>query len=122
MAQEKYKQLLAKQAQAAVSLVTAKAAMPSMRVVEYATTPGDKEWPKPKYLYPGALAVGLILGLAAALIISYANGRIRREHVEQGRTEVPVYGAITVATRGRPLTVVPRIKGEEISSSERVSG
>jgi uncharacterized protein involved in exopolysaccharide biosynthesis len=108
LAQDKYSQLASKHAQAMVSEVTAEAAMPSMRIVEVAGEPSEKTWPKPKILYPAAFFVAIILGLAAAMARSYGSGRLRREHVERGRGEAPLYG--TVRLRSLPL-VVPSGRG-----------
>jgi uncharacterized protein involved in exopolysaccharide biosynthesis len=106
LSQEKYKSLLSKQAQASVSLVTARTTMPSMRAVENAVTPLNKDWPEPKYLIPGALVVGLVLGTVIAVFMSYASGRVLREHVEYGRGAAPLYGTIGALTDRRTLAVV----------------
>jgi uncharacterized protein involved in exopolysaccharide biosynthesis len=111
--QEKYQQLLAKQAQAAVSLTTTRATMPSMRLVEYAGRPGSKTSPKTKILYPIALLAGLAAGIAAAVLVTYAGGRVRKEHLERGRRVAPLYGTIAVATRGRPFTVLTHQREHE---------
>lgn len=116
LSQEKYQELLSKQAQAAVSVATAPAAMPSMRVVEYAVPPAKKSWPRAKLLYPVALVVGLLLGIATALTVSYASGRVRREHLEQGRGSVPLYGSLEVPIEGVPLAVVGRRENPDSSS------
>jgi uncharacterized protein involved in exopolysaccharide biosynthesis len=107
LAQDKYQQLTSRWTQADVSLATAKATMPSMRIVEYASTPADKDWPKTKLLYPAALMVGLIMGAAAAVVKNSLRGRVSRRHVERG-AGVPLYGAIAVATEGRPVVIVRR--------------
>jgi uncharacterized protein involved in exopolysaccharide biosynthesis len=108
LSQEKYKELISKQAQAAVSVATAPAAMPSMRVVEYAVPPAKKSWPRAKLLFPAALVVGLTLGVGAAVVVSYASGRVRREHLEHGRGSAPLYGTLGVSLEGIPLAVVSR--------------
>lgn len=118
-ATEKYQALLGKRAQAAVSVTTAGAAMSSLRIVEYAAPPAHAWWPKTKYLYLGALAVGLILGVCAALLMSYADGRIRREHMYRGRRALPLYGSISIATRHLPLAVPPRVQPLAISSTKQ---
>lgn len=105
LAQDKYQQLTTRRTQADVSLATAKATMPSMRIVEYAATPADKDWPKTKLLYPAAIVVGLILGGVAAVIKNSLRGRVSRRHV--GRN-LPLYGAISVVTGGRPIVVARR--------------
>jgi uncharacterized protein involved in exopolysaccharide biosynthesis len=105
LAQEKYKEVMAKQAQASISLSTAMATMPSMRVVEYATPPATPSWPKTRILYPIALAAGLILGTGLALVRSYSSGRIGKEDVADGRGAAPLYGMLHVGTRGRSLSV-----------------
>ncbi len=106
MAQEKYREILSKQAQAAVSVATAKTTMSSMRLVEDAAPPAKKSWPKPKLLYPVALLVGLFLGVALALLRSYTDGRVRREHLEAMRGDLPLYPGISVAPTASPLRVV----------------
>jgi uncharacterized protein involved in exopolysaccharide biosynthesis len=106
LSQEKYKELLAKQAQAAVSVATARTTMSSMRVVEYAVPPADKAWPRLKILYPASLAVALILGLAVAVFKSYTDGRVRLGIVEHGRVPLPVYGTLVIPRGDRALVAV----------------
>ena len=107
-ASELYKQLLVKRGQAAVSLYTSQGTVQSVRIVDYATPPGDKSWPKPKYLYPAALLVGLVLGMGAALVKSQISGRILRGDVAHGRGALPLYGTISVAAGGRAIVVASR--------------
>jgi uncharacterized protein involved in exopolysaccharide biosynthesis len=76
VAQQVYKVLLTKRAQADVSLLSAQAAMPTLRVVDYAVQPASKSWPKAKYLYPLALIVGVILGIIAALVKSLLGSKV----------------------------------------------
>jgi uncharacterized protein involved in exopolysaccharide biosynthesis len=103
LSQEKYKELLAKQAQAAVSVATARTTMSSMRVVEYAVPPADKAWPRLKILYPVSLLVALIVGLAVAVFKSYTDGRVRLGIVEHGRVALPVYGTLVIPRGHRTL-------------------
>ena len=118
LAQEKYQNLKMKQSQAAISEATSKQAMPSMRVVEYATPPGSKWWPSLKILYPSALAVGLLLGMGAALIRSYSSGRIRLEDLERRLGAVPLYGTIPIAAGGSGfLVVLPRGQAAAVPAS-----
>ena len=112
LAQEKYKELLAKRAQAAVSLATARATMPSMRVVEYAVPPARKSWPRLGILYSAALLVALILGLAAAVVKSQLDGRVRWGIVVHGRIPMPVYGTLAVASGRRALVTVRQARIE----------
>lgn len=111
LAQEMYREILAKHAQAEVSFITANAAMPSMRIVEYAVTPAQKSWPKPKILYPSALAIGLFLGTCIALLRSYTSSRVRREHLEAGAGHRPIYGSIRVSTRTQPTLTLQKRAG-----------
>lgn len=106
--QQKFNQLQQKQGQAAATLATIDAVVPSLRVVEYAAVPIDATWPKLKYLYPGALLVGLLLGVGAAALVSLTSGRVGRDHVEGGRGDTPLYGAIAVGRRPPVLTVTQR--------------
>jgi uncharacterized protein involved in exopolysaccharide biosynthesis len=80
LAQEKYRVLQQKQVLASVTEATSRAAVKSMRVVEFASPPDEARWPKLKYLYPGALLVGLILGVPlvaiALLLIAHARPRV----------------------------------------------
>lgn len=119
LAREKYTALALKQAQAAVSLTTAKAGMPSLRVIGYAMPPASRWWPRLKILYPAALMVGLFLGVGVAQVMSLVSGRVVRRHVSGGRGGAPFYGTIGVAAKGRPLAVVPGGRTAAISPSEQ---
>ncbi|MCB2001875.1 MAG: hypothetical protein KDH91_16590 [Rhodoferax sp.] len=105
LATEKYNQLAIKRAQATVSAVTTRAAIPSIRIVDYATTPSEKSWPKPKLLLPAAVVVGLMLGIAAAQIKRFAAGRVRRGFWGRRGGDALVYGVVTAATDWQPLSV-----------------
>jgi hypothetical protein len=89
-----------------VSAVTTKAAIPSIRVVDYASTPSEKTWPKPKLLLPAAMVVGLMLGMAAAQIKRFAAGRVRRGFWGRRGGDALVYGVVTAATDWQPLSVM----------------
>lgn len=93
---EKFQALLNKRAQVEVSLATATAATPSLRVVDYAVAPSSRSWPRAKLLYPAALAVGLLLGLIAAQIKRLAGGRVRRGHWGRRGGDAPIYGWLNV--------------------------
>lgn len=100
-----------------MSGTSAKAVMPSIRIVEYATTPSSKSWPSLKILYPSALFLGLVLGIAMAVISSYASGRVRREYVDRIRGSAPFYGHITVSKAGLPISVQARASAMKASSN-----
>jgi len=51
-AAEKFQALLSKRAQVEVSMATATATAPSLRVVDYAVAPSSRYWPRAKILYP----------------------------------------------------------------------
>ncbi|MDO9091244.1 MAG: GNVR domain-containing protein [Rubrivivax sp.] len=108
LATEKYNQLTIKRAQAMVSAVTTQAAIPSIRVVEYATPPSQKSWPKPKLMIPAALVVGLMLGVAVAQIKRFASGRVRRGFWGRRSGDALVYGVVAAATDWHPLSVTAR--------------
>ena len=110
-ANEKYQALLLKRAQVDVALASTKAAMPSLRVVDYARPPGSKWWPRLKILYPAALIVGLILGVFAALLMNLLSGRVIREHVIRGRGGLAYYGTVSVAALGPPLLAIRAPEG-----------
>jgi uncharacterized protein involved in exopolysaccharide biosynthesis len=107
LATSKYNELASKRAQAMVSAVTTLAAIPSIRVVDYATPPSEKSWPKPKLLIPAALVVGLMLGLAAAQIKRFSAGRVRRGFWGRRTGDALVYGVVAAATDWQPLRVLP---------------
>ena len=113
-----YQQLVEKQIQSSVSLATARAAVSSMRIIEYASPPARKSWPQNKILFPSALVMGLVLGIGGALTRSYTSGRVYRERVEKDGSPMPVYGRISVATRGHPVIVKPSRALRAIDDSE----
>ena len=113
-----YQQLVEKQIQSSVSLATARAAISSMRIIEYASPPARKSWPQNKILFPSALVMGLVLGIGGALTRSYTSGRVYRERVEKDGSPMPVYGRISVATRGHPVIVKPSRALRAIDDSE----
>ncbi len=116
MSQAKYQSLVAKQAEAGVSLATASAATPSMHVVEYAARPASKWWPKIKLLYPAALLVGLLLGVVAAQICSILSGRVHREHMERGPRAMPLYANLAIDPAARHLVVLHTNTGTKSTS------
>ena len=97
--------LIGKRAQASVSLASLRA-MPSIRVVAPAMAPDKKYWPKAIVLYPLALLGGLFLGLALALAKTVILGRIRREHLADGRGSAAFYGLVGVPTRAPRISVL----------------
>ncbi|MDX2149893.1 MAG: hypothetical protein SFV54_04105 [Bryobacteraceae bacterium] len=105
LAQEKYNLLMVKRNQAVLSESTTKRLMPSLRVIERAVPPSDKSWPSLKILYPSALLVGLLLGVAAAVLRYYTSGQVRKDELEKRAGLEPVYGHIRVAAAAVPLPV-----------------
>lgn len=103
-ATEKYLNMIGKRAQASVSLAGLRA-MPSVRIVAEAVRPDNKAWPKGIILYPLALIAGLVLGLIIAVAKSVVMGRVRREHLLQGRS-APFYGLVGVPTSAPRISVV----------------
>ena len=108
VAAEKYQALLSKRAQVEVSMATAKAASPSLRVIDYAVPPASKSWPRAKILYPAALGLGLVLGLMAAQIKRLASGRIRRGTWGRRTGDAPIYGSVVVQPGSLPLALLNR--------------
>lgn len=105
LAEQLYFNVVAKRTQAAVSAVTIRSIMPSMRVVEYATTPEQPWWPRLKLLYPAGLVLGLVLGVAVALLASLLSGRVRRGHLAGGRGGAELYGVLGVAPGATTLAI-----------------
>lgn len=113
-AAEKFQALLNKRAQVEVSLATATAATPSLRVVDYAVAPSSRSWPRARLLYPAAIAVGLVLGLIAAQIKRLAGGRVRRGHWGRRGGDAPIYGWLMVPLVP-PVTLVQRPAGPAVA-------
>jgi len=108
VAAEKYQRLLFRKMEAEVSKTALAVAPSTVSVVEYATPPSSKYWPRFKYLYPGALMAGLLLGTVAAVIRSLTAGRLLQDHIERGRIAFPVYATIGRGGRARDIAVLPQ--------------
>jgi hypothetical protein len=63
-----------------------------------------------------------MLGLAASVVMSYTDGRVRRATLERGRWTMPLYGSIPVAVGSRPLTVVWPRREDPPEAGKRESG
>jgi uncharacterized protein involved in exopolysaccharide biosynthesis len=111
LAKEKYQRLLFRRMEAEVSASSAAAVAASVQVVDYAVPPTGKAWPRLKYLYPGALLVGLGLGVITAVLRTLTSGRLMRSHMDTGRIAAPVYATVGTDRRSRFLTVVSRQSG-----------
>ncbi len=118
LAQEKYNTLMAKLAQAQVSLASNRALPPTIRIVEYATIPGDKSWPSYKILYPSALLVGLLLGVGAAVLRANLSGAVKREYLERDGNG-GIYGHVQVGSKRR---VVSLARGGRTQETRSASG
>ena len=94
--QQVYQILLTKSAQADVSLLSETYAMPSMRIVDYATPPAFKTWPKAKYLYPGALVLGLLIGMFAAWLKATFGGRVSQLYFQQDLDSFPLLAILEI--------------------------
>ena len=107
VAAEKYKQLLFRRMEAEVSSSALKASPATVNVLEYADQPMSKYWPRLKYLYPGAILGGLLLGVLAAVLRSLTAGRLLLDHIAQGRIPYPLHA--TIPTGGSTnVFVLPR--------------
>jgi len=122
VAQQVYKLLLTKSAQADVSLLSTVYAMPSLRVVDYAATPSHQSWPKAKFLYPGALVVGLILGSLAAWLMSSFGGRVSQLHFQNRRFGTPLLAVLNVKMNDMPAMeqFSERRALEHVPANERI--
>lgn len=76
-----------------VSRATAISAPASLRVVDKAETPMRASWPNLKLLLPAALAVGLLLGVGAALIADLLSAKVTRGSLA-ARRGLPIYAEV----------------------------
>lgn len=111
VASEKYQRLLLRRMEAQVSATSTDAAPASVRVVDYASVPTGKYWPRMKFLLPGALLFGLTLGTLAAVLRSLTAGRLLRSHMHQGRVGAPVFATIALGDRAPKLIARAPMRG-----------
>lgn len=76
----------------------------SMKIGDYAvlqpaTTPPAPYFPRPVLSLEIALVVGLILGLALAVLLDYLDPRVKDQHTLERLLEMPVIGTIPAPTR-----------------------
>ncbi len=115
MAAEKYKQLLFRRMEAQVSYTALEASPSTISVIEYAEPPMSKYWPRLKYLYPGAVVGGWLLGVLAAVLRSLTAGRLLRDHIDQGRVPLPLYATIGKGGHAEVI-VLPRSSHTDLLS------
>jgi uncharacterized protein involved in exopolysaccharide biosynthesis len=115
VAAEKYKQLLFRRMEAQVSYTALEASPSTISVIEYAEPPMSKYWPRLKYLYPGAVVGGLLLGVLAAVLRSLTAGRLLRDHIDQGRVPLPLYATIGKGGHAEVI-VLPRSSHTDLLS------
>jgi uncharacterized protein involved in exopolysaccharide biosynthesis len=108
VASAKLERLQLRRMEADVSLSATGAAPASVRVVDYATPPMSKAWPKLKYFYPAALIFGLGLGVVAAVLRSLTAGRFLRSHLDRGRIAGPIYATIALRNGSPRLAAFDR--------------
>ncbi len=102
---EKLKELLLRRNEAQVSAAAAFNAPQSVRVIDYARLPTSKHWPKLKYLYPGALLVGLLLGAIVAVLRTMTAGRLQHSDVMSGRIGTRVFATVDIGSSVPALTL-----------------
>lgn len=112
---EKHQALLNKRAQVEVSMATATAATPSLRVVDYAVAPSGRFWPRARVLYPAALIGGLLVGLIAAQVLRLAGGRVRPGQWGRRGGDAPLYGSVSIPV-GPPVTLVRMVSPAEATA------
>ena len=93
--EQRYKLLRDRAMMAEVSKASVVAAPSSVRVIDYASPPMRQSWPKMLYLLPGALALGLFLGFAMALLAELFSNVVNRDRLAS-RPEYPVYAVINL--------------------------
>lgn len=113
----KSNELTSKYMQASVSAASTRTAIPSVRVIERASRPASKSWPRLSVLYPLALLFGLAVGVAAAQLMRVASGRVRRETLARRGYEAALYGGVTFLPQGAPILGVIRIPAAAMEQS-----
>ncbi|MFK8049359.1 MAG: GumC family protein [Halioglobus sp.] len=88
-----------KLATAAISRATIASAPPAIRVVTYAEYPEKPIWPKTKLLLLGALIVGAIMGVLAAIILDFIYARVSRYRLSATSSQLEVYAIVTRDTK-----------------------
>ena len=115
--QERYQVLSLKRAQAEVSLSTAEAAMPALRVIAPARYPGSKSWPTMKIVLPAAFLIGLGLGVLGAVVRHHLAARVSASELQRSPEQIPVVASVRVPTRGVPMVVGVRGASEFMANA-----
>ncbi|NLF30220.1 MAG: hypothetical protein GX591_04940 [Planctomycetes bacterium] len=96
---ERYQTLALKRAQAEVSLATANAIMPSMRIVGRAVPPASRSWPRLSILAPLSIIGGLLLSVASAVVRFQVSSRVHRSTLLRSRPDLPIYATVASSSR-----------------------
>ncbi len=114
----RYKLLAERAMQAKVSLSTIGMATPSVRVIDYAHPPMKATWPRNIILVPAALALGLFVGFALALLAEMFSSRVNRDRLAS-RPDIPVYAVIDLRPK-RPPGISGPTAQDSLSAVDRL--
>ena len=92
--ERKYNAIQDKMAIAAVSRATAMSAPDSIHIVEGASMPSKPAWPNTKLIWAGAAGIGLVAGVALALLMDLFFGRLHRYRLVGATGPVQAYALL----------------------------
>lgn len=74
--EEEFKLLEQRRLMAQLTIISAKTAPSSIKIIDYASAPSKPSWPNTKLLFAVAIVVGLLCGLMLAVVLDVVNGRV----------------------------------------------
>lgn len=94
---------------AEVSIMAARSAPASIKVVDYAEAPSKPEWPNSKLLYMGALVLGLFSGASLAVLIDTLSPRVTEARLRLRAAHFPMFATIDCSNPSAALSLrLPR--------------
>ena len=92
--ERKYQAIQDKMAVAAVARATALSVPDSIHIVQRASAPDKQSWPNTKLLWAAALAIGIVAGVALALLMDLFFGRLHRYRIVGATGPVEAYAML----------------------------
>ena len=108
--EQRYKFLRERFMMASVSMATAGATAPAVRVIDYASPPGDASWPRPKLLLLGSVFVGLAGGVVLAVLLETLHGRVTVSRLRRMQGDVSVLGPLHLSYVPSPAALLAGVQ------------